>query len=101
MRVNPNFTSDMVNLMDQAQQAEDNAAEQLSTGRRVNLPSDDPAAEAAMIEENSQSAAVDQYTANSRFAHRRAQHRRQHPELRRHPAPASQSASASREPTAP
>ena len=49
MRVNPNFSADMVNLMDQAQQAEDNAAEQLSTGRRVNLPSDDPAAEAAMV----------------------------------------------------
>ncbi len=65
MRVNPNFNSDMASLMDQAQQAQNNAAEQLSTGRRVNLPSDDPAAEAAMIQENSQSAAVDQYTANS------------------------------------
>ena len=65
MRVNPNYTSDMVNLIDQAQQNEDNASEQLSTGRRVNLPSDDPAAEAAMVEENSQSAAIDQYTANS------------------------------------
>jgi flagellar hook-associated protein 3 FlgL len=65
MRVNPNFTSDMVNYMNQAQQAADTAAEQLSTGRRVNLPSDAPAAEAAMVDENSQSAAVDQYTANS------------------------------------
>jgi len=65
MRVNPNYSNDMVNLMDQAQQAEDNAAQQLSTGRRVNLPSDDPAAEAAMIGENSRSASVDQYTANS------------------------------------
>lgn len=65
MRVNPNYSSDMVNLMDQAQQNENNAAEQLSTGRRVNLPSDDPAAEAAMIQENSQSATIDQYTASS------------------------------------
>jgi len=65
MRVNPNYTSDMVNLMDQAQEAENNAVQELSTGRRVNLPSDDPAAEAAMIGENSQSAAVDQYTASS------------------------------------
>jgi flagellar hook-associated protein 3 FlgL len=65
MRVNPNFTSDMASLMDQAQQAEDNAAQQLSTGRRVSLPSDDPAAEAAMVNENSQSAAIDQYTASS------------------------------------
>lgn len=55
----------MVNLLDQAQQAEDNAAQELSTGRRVNQPSDDPAAEASMIQENSLSAAVDQYTASS------------------------------------
>jgi len=65
MRVNPNFSTDMVNLLDQAQQAEDNAAQELSTGRRVNQPSDDPAAEASMIQENSLSAAVDQYTASS------------------------------------
>jgi flagellar hook-associated protein 3 FlgL len=65
MRVNPNYSANMVNLMDQAQQNENNAIQQLSTGRRVNLPSDDPAAEAAMVNENSQSVAVDQYTANS------------------------------------
>jgi flagellar hook-associated protein 3 FlgL len=65
MRVNPNYASDMVSLMDQAQQAENNAAQELSTGRRVNLPSDNPAAEATMIDENSQSAAIDQYTASS------------------------------------
>jgi flagellar hook-associated protein 3 FlgL len=55
----------MVNLMDQAQQNEDNAVQQLSTGRKVNLPSDNPAAEAAMVNENAQSASVDQYTASS------------------------------------
>jgi flagellar hook-associated protein 3 FlgL len=65
MRVNPNYSADMVSLMNQAQQNEDNAAEQLSTGRRVNLPSDDPAAEAAMLNENAQSSTVDQYTASS------------------------------------
>lgn len=65
MRVNPNFSTDMVNLLNQAQQAENNAALELSTGRRVNQPSDDAAAEAAMDQENSLSAAVDQYTANS------------------------------------
>ena len=65
MRVNPNYASDMVSLMDQAQQAENNAAQELSTGRRVNLPSDNPAAEATMIDENSQSAAIDQYTSSS------------------------------------
>ncbi len=65
MRVNPNFTSDMVNLMDQAQAAENKAAQEVSTGRTVNLPSDNPSSEAAMIAENSRLASVDQYTANS------------------------------------
>jgi flagellar hook-associated protein 3 FlgL len=65
MRVNPNYSNDMVTLMDQSQQAENDAAQQLSTGRRVNQPSDNPAAEAAMIGENSRAASVDQYTANS------------------------------------
>jgi flagellar hook-associated protein 3 FlgL len=55
----------MVNLMDQAQESVDNAAQELSTGRKVSLPSDDPAAEAAMIQENSASASVDQYKASS------------------------------------
>jgi len=65
MRVNPNYATDMVNLMDLAQQNEDNAAQQLSTGRRVSLPSDNPAAEAAMINANAQTASIDQYTASS------------------------------------
>lgn len=65
MRVNPNYSADMVNLMNQAQQAADNAALELSTGRRVNLPSDDPSAESAMVEEDARAASVDQFTANS------------------------------------
>lgn len=65
MRVNPNYSADMVSLMEQAQQNENTAVQQLSTGRRVNLPSDDPAAAAAMVNENARSAAVDQYTASS------------------------------------
>jgi flagellar hook-associated protein 3 FlgL len=65
MRVNPNFSNDMVSLLNQAQQAENNAAQELSSGRRVSQPSDNPAAEASMVQENSLSAAVDQYTANS------------------------------------
>lgn len=65
MRVNPNISADMVTLMNQAQQAADNAALQLSTGRTVNLPSDNPAAESAMVDEDSRAASVDQFTANS------------------------------------
>jgi flagellar hook-associated protein 3 FlgL len=65
MRVNPNYTANMVSLLNQSQQDETNALTELSTGRRVNNPSDDPAAEAAMVAENSRSASVDQYTASS------------------------------------
>ncbi len=65
MRVNPNFAYDMVNLINQAQTTENNAAQEVSTGRTVNLPSDNPSSEAAMIAENSRLASVDQYTANS------------------------------------
>ncbi len=65
MRINPNISQNMVILMNQAQQNVNNAALELSTGRKVNVPSDNPSAAAAMIEENSSSAAVDQYTANS------------------------------------
>src|ERR1700692_1243225 len=65
MRVNPNYTTDIVNLLNQAQQTKNNAALELSTGRRISQPSDNPASETAMVEENSLSASIDQYTANS------------------------------------
>jgi flagellar hook-associated protein 3 FlgL len=65
MRVNPNYTANMVTLLNQSQQNETNALQELSTGRRVSNPSDDPAAESAMVAENSRSSAADQYTANS------------------------------------
>ncbi len=65
MRVNPNYTANMVALLNQSQQAETTALQSLSTGRRVNKPSDDPSAEAAMVAENARLAAADQYTANS------------------------------------
>jgi flagellar hook-associated protein 3 FlgL len=65
MRVNPNYSNDMIGLLNQAQQNQQTALQQLSTQRRVSNPSDDPAAEAAMIEENSISASNDQYTASS------------------------------------
>ncbi|PSH03186.1 MAG: flagellar hook-associated protein 3 [Acidobacteria bacterium] len=65
MRVNPNYTDTLVNLLNQSQQNQTNALQELSTGRSVSKPSDDPSAEAAMIAANSRFAANDQYTANS------------------------------------
>ncbi len=62
MRVNPNFTPDVLAGIQQSQQALDTALQQLSSGRRVSKPSDDPTAAAAMSQSLSESANVDQYT---------------------------------------
>ncbi len=50
--------------MQQTEQAVATAVQQLSTGQRVNQPSDDPAAAGAMVRSLATSAKVDQYTSN-------------------------------------
>ncbi|MFZ0479801.1 MAG: flagellar hook-associated protein FlgL [Terriglobales bacterium] len=65
MRVNPNFASDILNDVWQAQDEEQTAMEQLSTGRRVNVPSDDPAAFAADIQNQALQGQNDQYQQNT------------------------------------
>lgn len=50
--------------MQQSQQALSTALQQVSTGLRVNQPSDDPTASAKMVVSLAASASVDQYTAN-------------------------------------
>src|SRR5208283_4861201 len=64
MRVNPNMAPDMLSAIAQAQQAQDVALQQLSTGKRVNQPSDDPAAAAALVQNLNRASSVDQYTQN-------------------------------------
>jgi flagellar hook-associated protein 3 FlgL len=63
MRV-ANMLPDMQYAMQQSQQALSTALQQVSTGLRVNKPSDDPAASAGMINSLAESANVDQYTKN-------------------------------------
>jgi len=63
MRVT-NMIPDMQYAMQQSQQAVAAALKQLSTGLRVNKPSDDPAASAQMVTSLANSANVDQYTSN-------------------------------------
>jgi flagellar hook-associated protein 3 FlgL len=65
MRVNPNYSTDIVNLLNQTQQQENSALQELSTGRRITKPSEGPASEAAMVSENSMIASIDQFTASS------------------------------------
>jgi len=62
MRVNPNLAPDMLISIAAAQQAQSVAVQQIATGRRVNLPSDDPAAAAALVQNHERSAMNDRYT---------------------------------------
>ena len=61
MRVNPDITSDILYAVGQAQQRQETALAQLSTGKRVNVPSDDPAAAAAEALNVSGQSRNDQY----------------------------------------
>ena len=65
MRVNPDFAPDILNEVWQTQAAEQTDMEELSTGRRVNLPSDDPAAFAGDIQNQAEQSQVDQYLQNT------------------------------------
>lgn len=64
MRVDPNLSS-LLNIGIQGtQQALNTAVQQVATGQRVNVPSDDPAAAAANLQSLAESANVDRYTQN-------------------------------------
>ena len=69
IRFNPDPIPDMLRLLGQTQKAENSALQQLSTGRRVNSASDDPAAAAANIEDLARLGDDDQYTANVETLH--------------------------------
>jgi flagellar hook-associated protein 3 FlgL len=64
MRVNPNMASDILADLQQSQMSLSTALQQLSTGKTVNAPSDNPAAAAAMVQNNIETKDVDQYTQN-------------------------------------
>ena len=50
MRVNPNLSPDLLASLNQTRQTTQDALLELSTGRRVNKPSDDPAASAILVQ---------------------------------------------------
>jgi flagellar hook-associated protein 3 FlgL len=64
MRVNPNMQADMLSYLQVSQTQEQTAIEQLATGLRVNVPSDDPAAAAANLVNNAALGADDQFVQN-------------------------------------
>jgi flagellin-like hook-associated protein FlgL len=57
-RINPNILPDLLASMQAVQQNAQNAAQEVSTGRRVNYPGDDPAAVAALVFNNAQRRAI-------------------------------------------
>ena len=64
IRINPDLTADMLAGLAQDRQQEDQAIQELSTGRKVNQPSDNPAAVAGLIVNNAQTSAVNTYLSN-------------------------------------
>ena len=65
MRVNPNFTPDILNDLWQSQAQEQTYIEQLATGKRVNVPSDDPGAAAEDVQNQALQSQTDQYLQNT------------------------------------
>jgi flagellar hook-associated protein 3 FlgL len=64
IRINPDPMRDMLAGLAQDRQQEDQAIQELSTGRKVNQPSDNPAAVAGLIVNNAQASAVSTYLSN-------------------------------------
>jgi flagellar hook-associated protein 3 FlgL len=65
MRFNPTFTANLTNDIQQSEQNLQTAMQQVSTEKSVNLPSDNPAASALMLQNLSLSASDDQYSVNA------------------------------------
>jgi len=64
IRVNPQILPDLLASLQASQQNEQNGVQQVSTGRRINKPSDDPAAVAALVNNNAQFSQDAQFQVN-------------------------------------
>ena len=64
MRVNPNMVPDVLAGLQQSQLAVNTALQEVSTGKSVSVPSDNPAASASMVQNTIETSDVDQYTQN-------------------------------------
>jgi flagellar hook-associated protein 3 FlgL len=64
MRVNPNMVPDILADLQQSQTAVNTTLQEVATGKSVNVPSDNPSASAAMVQNTIETANVDQYTQN-------------------------------------
>src|ERR1051325_6309734 len=64
MRVNPDMSGDLVAEIWRTQEQQQTSLLEMSTGKRVNKPSDDPLAAAQMVPNSDHSARTDQYLSN-------------------------------------
>lgn len=64
MRVDPNQWGMMLNTLNQVTAQEDQALQEVSTGQKLNVPSDDPAGMALLIENEAAQSDCDQYQQN-------------------------------------
>lgn len=65
MRVNPNIAGDVLANLWHTQEQEQTALLQVSSGKRVNVPSDDPASAAGLVQNLAASSQNDQYSKNT------------------------------------
>lgn len=61
MRVNPNPLPDLLSALEQSQQQINTDLQQIASGQSVNLPSDNPAAAALLVENADQTSEADQF----------------------------------------
>lgn len=64
MRINSNMVPDILADLQQSQSTLNMALQQVATGKSVNVPSDNPAAAADMVQNTVETSNVDQYTKN-------------------------------------
>jgi flagellar hook-associated protein 3 FlgL len=64
MRINPNLVPDILADLQQSQSTLNTALQEVSTGKSVTVPSDNPTASAQMVQNTIETANVDQYTQN-------------------------------------
>jgi flagellar hook-associated protein 3 FlgL len=64
MRIDPNVVPEILSNLQQSQASLNTALQQVSTGKSVNEPSDNPTAAAEMVENTIETGDVDQYTKN-------------------------------------
>ena len=65
MRVNPNFTPDILTDLFATEANQQTAIQELATGKRVNVPSDDPVAAAEDVQNQALQSQNDQYLQNT------------------------------------